>query len=124
MNEHTTVPQLVLKLGADFVDPLRTVRNGKRRGLFSSLFRPGDCLISCWSTVSGKARIWSRNQLPLESKFPMVEDAVNQLNLRSTILDGEIVALAEAWSVSMALQSQRLPDRASIQQCCKDDRRR
>ena len=42
---------------------------------------------------TGKARIWSRNQLPLESKFPMVEDAVNQLNLRSTILDGEIVAL-------------------------------
>jgi bifunctional non-homologous end joining protein LigD len=41
----------------------------------------------------GKARIWSRNQLPLESKFPMVKDAVNQLNLRSTILDGEIVAL-------------------------------
>jgi bifunctional non-homologous end joining protein LigD len=40
-----------------------------------------------------KARIWSRNQLPLESKFPMVKDAVNQLNLRSTILDGEIVAL-------------------------------
>jgi bifunctional non-homologous end joining protein LigD len=43
--------------------------------------------------ATGKARIWSRNQLPLESKFPMVEDAVNQLNLRSTILDGEIVAL-------------------------------
>ena len=42
---------------------------------------------------SGKSRIGSRNQLPLESKFPMVRDAVNQLNLRSTILDGEIVAL-------------------------------
>jgi bifunctional non-homologous end joining protein LigD len=41
----------------------------------------------------GKARIWSRNQLPLEPKFPMVKEAVNQLNLRSTILDGEIVAL-------------------------------
>src|SRR5260221_5734009 len=43
----------------------------------------------------GKARIWSRNHLPLESKFPMVEGAVNQLNLRSTVLDGEIVALDE-----------------------------
>jgi bifunctional non-homologous end joining protein LigD len=43
--------------------------------------------------ATGKARIWSRNQLPLEAKFPMVRDAVNQLNLRSTILDGEIVAL-------------------------------
>jgi bifunctional non-homologous end joining protein LigD len=42
---------------------------------------------------SGKSRIWSRNQLPLEPKFPTVADAVNQLNLRSTILDGEIVAL-------------------------------
>src|ERR1700738_5284769 len=42
---------------------------------------------------AGKSRIWSRNRLPLESKFPTVADAVNQLNLRSTILDGEIVAL-------------------------------
>src|SRR5260370_23482726 len=42
---------------------------------------------------TGKARIWSRNQMPLESKFPMVGEAVNQLNLRSAILDGEIVAL-------------------------------
>jgi bifunctional non-homologous end joining protein LigD len=41
----------------------------------------------------GKARIWSRNRLPLEPKFPMVLNAVNQLKLRSTILDGEIVAL-------------------------------
>ena len=42
---------------------------------------------------SGKARIWSRNHLPLEPKFPTINDAVNQLNLRSTILDGEIVTL-------------------------------
>jgi bifunctional non-homologous end joining protein LigD len=42
---------------------------------------------------AGKARIWSRNHLPLEPKFPMVLEAVNQLKLRSTILDGEIVAL-------------------------------
>jgi ATP-dependent DNA ligase len=38
---------------------------------------------------ASKARIWSRNRLPL----PMVLDVVNQLKLRSTILDGEIVAL-------------------------------
>ena len=44
---------------------------------------------------AGKARIWSRNRLPLEQKFPMVLDAVNRLKLRSTILDGEIVALDE-----------------------------
>jgi bifunctional non-homologous end joining protein LigD len=42
---------------------------------------------------AGKARTWSRNRLPLEPKFPMVLDAVDQLKLRSTILDGEIVAL-------------------------------
>src|ERR1700730_3958494 len=42
---------------------------------------------------TGKSRIWSRNHLPLKPKFPTIADAVNQLNLRSTILDGEIVAL-------------------------------
>ena len=42
---------------------------------------------------AGKARIWSRNHLPLEPKFPTVREAVNRLHLRSTILDGEIVAL-------------------------------
>src|SRR3984893_58369 len=44
---------------------------------------------------TGKARIWSRNRLPLEQKFPTVRDAAEELNLRSTILDGEIVALDE-----------------------------
>src|SRR6266481_9399205 len=43
----------------------------------------------------GKARIWSRNQLPLERKFPTIRDAAEELKLRSTILDGEIVALDE-----------------------------
>jgi bifunctional non-homologous end joining protein LigD len=43
--------------------------------------------------ATGKPSIWSRNHLPLESKFPTVLAAVNRLNLRSTILDGEIVAL-------------------------------
>jgi hypothetical protein len=42
---------------------------------------------------TGKARLWSRNYLPLEPKFPTIQDTVNQLKLRSTILDGEIVAL-------------------------------
>jgi bifunctional non-homologous end joining protein LigD len=45
--------------------------------------------------ATGKARIWSRNHLPLEPKFPAVRDSVDQLNLPSTILDGEIVALDE-----------------------------
>jgi bifunctional non-homologous end joining protein LigD len=42
---------------------------------------------------TGKSRIWSRNHLPLEPKFPTIRDAINQLKLHSTILDGEIVAL-------------------------------
>jgi bifunctional non-homologous end joining protein LigD len=42
---------------------------------------------------AGTARIWSRNHLPLEPKFPTVKEAVDALSLRSTILDGEIVAL-------------------------------
>jgi ATP-dependent DNA ligase len=45
---------------------------------------------------TGKSRIWSRNRLPLEAKFPMVREAVNKLKLRSTILDGEMVALDKA----------------------------
>src|SRR5260221_12438742 len=42
---------------------------------------------------TGKARLWSRSHLPLEPKFPTIGDAINQLKLCSTILDGEIVAL-------------------------------
>jgi bifunctional non-homologous end joining protein LigD len=44
---------------------------------------------------TGKARIWSRNRLPLEPKFPSIRNATEELKLRSTILDGEIVALDE-----------------------------
>jgi bifunctional non-homologous end joining protein LigD len=36
---------------------------------------------------AGKARLWSRNRLPLEPKFPTIRDAVETLNLSSTILD-------------------------------------
>ena len=43
--------------------------------------------------ATGKGRIWSRNRLPLERKFPTIRDVVEELKLRSTILDGEIVAL-------------------------------
>jgi bifunctional non-homologous end joining protein LigD len=34
---------------------------------------------------AGKARLWSRNRLPLEPKFPMVLAAVDRLKLRSTV---------------------------------------
>ncbi len=35
---------------------------------------------------TGKTRLWSRNELPLESKFPTIHETINQPNLRSTIL--------------------------------------
>jgi bifunctional non-homologous end joining protein LigD len=38
---------------------------------------------------------WSRNGLPLEAKFPAIASAVSKLKLRSTILDGEVVAVDE-----------------------------
>jgi len=42
--------------------------------------------------IPPEKRIWSRNRLPLEQKFPSITSAVEELNLHSTILDGEIVA--------------------------------
>jgi bifunctional non-homologous end joining protein LigD len=42
---------------------------------------------------AGNAHLWSRNGLTLEIKFPAVLKAVKKLKLRSTILDGEIVAV-------------------------------
>jgi bifunctional non-homologous end joining protein LigD len=44
---------------------------------------------------AGKAHLWSRNGLPLETKFRAVATAVSKLKLRSTILDGEVVAVDE-----------------------------
>jgi bifunctional non-homologous end joining protein LigD len=44
---------------------------------------------------AGKPHLWSRNGLPLEAKFPAVATAVSKLKLRSTILDGEVVAVDE-----------------------------
>ncbi|MBV8214504.1 MAG: non-homologous end-joining DNA ligase [Verrucomicrobia bacterium] len=44
---------------------------------------------------AGEAHLWSRNGLPLEAKFPALANAVSKLKLRSTILDGEVVALDE-----------------------------
>ena len=44
---------------------------------------------------AGKPHLWSRNGLPLEAKFPAIANAVMKLKLRSTVLDGEVVALDE-----------------------------
>lgn len=83
------------KMLPEFVEPMQA----------SSVQKPFDSLDWIFETKldgyraiavinpAGKARIWSRNRLPFEPKFPMVLHAVDQLKLRSTILDGEIVAL-------------------------------
>ena len=44
---------------------------------------------------AGKPYLWSRNDLPLEQKFPAIAKAVSTLKLRSTVLDGEVVAVDE-----------------------------
>jgi bifunctional non-homologous end joining protein LigD len=44
---------------------------------------------------AGTPHLWSRNGLALEAKFPAVATAVSKLKLRSTILDGEVVAVDE-----------------------------
>jgi ATP-dependent DNA ligase len=41
----------------------------------------------------GKPHLWSRNGLALEPKFPTIAKAISKLKLRSTILDGEVVAV-------------------------------
>jgi hypothetical protein len=43
--------------------------------------------------ATGKPRLWSRNGLPLEKKFPPIAKALSKLKLRSTILDGEVVTV-------------------------------
>jgi bifunctional non-homologous end joining protein LigD len=45
--------------------------------------------------AAGKPRLWSRNGLALEAKFPGIANALSKLKLRSTILDGEVVAVDE-----------------------------
>jgi bifunctional non-homologous end joining protein LigD len=44
---------------------------------------------------AGKPHLWSRNGPSLEAKFPANANAVSKLKLRSTILDGEVVAVDE-----------------------------
>jgi ATP-dependent DNA ligase len=50
-----------------------------------------------WSSLlsNEKPHLWSRNGLELEAKFPAIATAVSKLKLRSTILDGEVVAVDE-----------------------------
>jgi bifunctional non-homologous end joining protein LigD len=46
--------------------------------------------------TGGKPRLCSKNGLPLEQRSPAVAKALSKLKLRSTILDGEVVAVDES----------------------------
>jgi bifunctional non-homologous end joining protein LigD len=46
--------------------------------------------------AAGKPHLWTRNGMPLEQKFPAISQSVARLKLRSTILDGEIIAVDES----------------------------
>src|SRR2546428_9904997 len=43
--------------------------------------------------VDGKFAMWSRNELNLAPRFPVIADAVSKIKLSEVVLDGEIVAL-------------------------------
>jgi len=45
--------------------------------------------------VGGKVAMWSRNAIDLRSRFPNVGDALEDVDVESAVLDGEIVALDE-----------------------------
>jgi bifunctional non-homologous end joining protein LigD len=44
---------------------------------------------------AGKPHRWSRNGLALEAKFPAIANAISKLKLRSSVLDGEVLAVDE-----------------------------
>jgi bifunctional non-homologous end joining protein LigD len=61
------------------------------RSLYQALYQPDETVFDS----AGKPHLWSRNGLALEAKFPAVAKYVSKLRLRSTILDGEVVAVDE-----------------------------
>lgn len=51
----------------------------------------------------GKVELWSRNNKPLDERFPKVVKAVAKLSVKSCILDGEVCALNEQGRSSFQL---------------------
>src|ERR1700737_3562272 len=45
--------------------------------------------------VDGRMAMWSRNELDLAPRFPVIADAIRKLKLPEGVLGGEIVALDE-----------------------------
>ena len=56
--------------------------------------------------VDGKIALWSRNQLNLAGRFPVIADAVAKIKTGEAVLDGEIVALDESGAPRFQLLQQ------------------
>jgi hypothetical protein len=69
-----------------------TSRFGDRKRLQYSSVSSSPSLWAHSYRSLGQVRVWSRNRLSLDTKFQVIHGAVKDLGLRSTILDGGVVA--------------------------------
>ncbi len=56
--------------------------------------------------VDGRIAMWSRNELDLAPRFPVIAEAVRKLKIGEVVLDGEIVALDEGGAPRFQLLQQ------------------
>ena len=56
--------------------------------------------------VNGEVAMWSRNQLDLAPRFPLIAAAMQKIKAREVVLDGEIVALDEKGAARFQLLQQ------------------
>jgi len=56
--------------------------------------------------VNGRIALWSRNELSLAGRFPVIADAVAKIKSGEAVLDGEIVALDESGAPRFQLLQQ------------------
>ena len=56
--------------------------------------------------VGGQVALWSRNELDLSGRFPLIAAALSKLKLDDVVLDGEIVALDEGGAPRFQLLQQ------------------
>src|SRR5687768_10696540 len=56
--------------------------------------------------VGGQVAMWSRNELDLAPRFPLIAAAMQKIKAREVVLDGEIVALDEKGAARFQLLQQ------------------
>jgi len=56
--------------------------------------------------VNGQAAMWSRNEIDLAPRFPLIAAAMQKIKAREVVLDGEIVALDEKGAARFQLLQQ------------------